>query len=84
MMIVDSLLYQRGAFGEERYEKIDFQIKVRNQFLQLKAEDEASANVPWHVLDARKTIEELQAEIKVIADRVITESKEKPITKLWV
>ncbi len=75
---------QRGAFGEERYERIDFQKKVRDQFLQLKSEDEVAKIVPWHVLDARKSIEDLQREIQVIADKVIEDAAQQDIKKLWV
>ncbi len=75
---------QRGAFGEERYERIDFQKKVRDQFLQLKSEDEVAKIVPWHVLDARKSIEDLQREIQVIADKVIEDAAKQDIKKLWV
>ena len=48
----------RGHYGEERYEKIDFQIQVREQFLLLKQQDDRkSCNgsddvVKWHVIDA--------------------------------
>jgi thymidylate kinase len=45
---------QRGQYGEERYEKIDFQLKVREKFMALKAEDEAAGVIPWYTLDARK------------------------------
>lgn len=52
---------KRGNFGEERYEKIDFQLKVRDRFMSLMKEDEQ--RLPWYLLDARKSIEELQAEV---------------------
>lgn len=44
------LIAKRGAFGEERYEKIDFQIKVREKFMALKEIDAAQRKIPWHVL----------------------------------
>lgn len=74
---------QRGNYGEERYERIDFQRQVKEKFLQLKAEDEAQKNVPWHVLDGRKSIEELQKEIQEIADKIVVEVAQQPIKKLW-
>eukprot|EP01035_Chromulina_nebulosa_P019490 gene19490-25376_t len=37
---------QRGNFGDERYEKIDFQKKVREVFMTLKSEQ--SQSTPWH------------------------------------
>mmetsp|Transcript_1643 Transcript_1643/g.1795 ORF Transcript_1643/g.1795 Transcript_1643/m.1795 type:complete len:235 (-) Transcript_1643:180-884(-) len=72
---------QRGNFGEERYEKIDFQLKVREKFMALKAEDQG--RLPWFTLDARKSIEELQIEIKAISETCLEESKSKDITRLW-
>ena len=74
---------QRGNYGEERYERIDFQRNVKEKFLQLKDEDEAQQLVPWFVLDGRKTIEELQQEIAEIADKVVAEVGQQPIKKLW-
>lgn len=78
------ILSQRGQYGEERYEKIDFQLKVREKFMQLKSEDESEGNIPWHVLDARKSIEEIQAEIQAIADKTMETVGDKPIRRLWL
>lgn len=77
------LLEQRGNFGEERYEKIDFQLKVREKFMLLKAEDEARGTLPWFTLDARKSIEELKEEINLIAEVCVEESKGKEFVRLW-
>ena len=80
---------KRGNFGEERYEKIDFQNKIREKFMQLKQEDEESKNdhvpVPnWHVLDATKSIEEVHKEIVSIVDSTITNISETETKKLWL
>ena len=72
---------KRGNFGEERYEKVDFQIKVREQFLKLKEGD--AALVPWHFLDARQSIEALQTQIAAIAEETVKNVQNKPITPLW-
>eukprot|EP01033_Poteriospumella_lacustris_P014263 gene14263-10194_t len=74
---------QRGQFGEERYEKVEFQKAVREKFMNLRETDEAEANVPWFVLDARKSIDELHAEIRSIADAVVTQNEGAPVKKLW-
>jgi len=71
----------RGNYGEERYEKIDFQIKVREKFMLLKEEDEGK--LPWYVLDATKSIDELQKEIQIIANKVLEDNKHKEIKSLW-
>jgi hypothetical protein len=39
--------------------------------------------LPWFTLDARKSIEELQIEIKAISETCLEESKSKDITRLW-
>ena len=72
---------KRGDFGLERYEKKDFQEKIRETFLSLKARDENT--VPWHVIDANKSKEELHTEIKLLVDRIIAESAGQPLKKLW-
>lgn len=50
----------------------------------LKQEDEAAGNIPWHVIDARQSIETIQAQIKEIADMTIAASSDKPISRLWL
>lgn len=77
------ILIKRGNFGEERYEKVDFQIKVKEQFVALMEADSTN-NRAWHVLDARKSISELQTEIQNIADSTILRVKNEPINKLWL
>jgi dTMP kinase len=74
---------QRGNFGEERYERIDFQKKVREQFMQLKTEDETSGAVDWHVVDARQSIEDIQRQIAAIVDGVVASVGAKPVKRLW-
>jgi dTMP kinase len=49
---------QRGQYGEERYERLDFQREIQQRFLQLRADDhqaEAEAGEEggcWLVVDA--------------------------------
>lgn len=73
--------FQRGAYGEERYEKVEFQRKVREQFMKLRAESENS--VKWYVLDASKSKEELHSEILAIALKTIEAAQWSPLNKLW-
>ena len=75
---------QRGNFGEERYEKIDFQKQVREQFLKLKAEDDAKGDLNWHVVNAAQSIEEVHSQIKQIVDKAMEDVANKPSKKLWV
>ena len=75
---------KRGAFGEERYEKIDFQNKVRDQFMALKTSDEAAGAVPWHTVDAAQSIEDIKVQIQAIADATMEKVKTEPIKPLFV
>ena len=50
-------LQSRGEFGEERYEKIEFQKKVRENFLKLKGDN-------WVTIDASKPIEEVTSDVQ--------------------
>lgn len=50
------LLLERKGFGEERYEKLDFQTKVRDAFLRLKDDT-------WHLLDGSKPLDAITEDI---------------------
>ncbi|ETW06279.1 thymidylate kinase [Aphanomyces invadans] len=69
---------QRAAYGEERYEKREFQERVRANFFRIM-ETEAVKNSPWHVLDATKSIDELHATIRDVVDAVIARVERTPI-----
>lgn len=47
---------RRGGFGEERYEKRELQIKVRNEFRKLKDDY-------WKFIDASQTMEKVEQDI---------------------
>lgn len=51
--------------------------------MQLKSEDTASGVVDWHVVDARQSIEDIQAQIAGIVEGVMATVQDKPIKKLW-
>lgn len=48
---------QRGSFGKERYEKVEFQEKVADIYKQLRSDD-------WKVVDATKDVNEIHADIR--------------------
>lgn len=52
--------------------------------MQLKAEDEATGSLPWHVVDATQTIEQVHAQITAIVDGVMAKVGDKPSAKLWL
>ncbi|TPX69062.1 dTMP kinase [Spizellomyces sp. 'palustris'] len=69
----------RGGFGGERYEKIEFQEKVRGIFKQLKEQDPT-----WRVIDAGRPVEEIQKDIVGTVLEVIERVKEMPVGHdLW-
>lgn len=43
-----------------------------------------TARTPWHVIDARKSIEEIHQEIVRIVEDVKAKNEDKPLRKLWV
>lgn len=67
---------RRGGFGEERYEKTDFQKKVAHNFTKLQDDY-------WKVIDANKTKEALHEELVTECETVIEQCGNKPILKLW-
>ena len=61
---------RRGDFGAERYERGDMQRRVADNFRALIDGDARARPGLWHVLDARRSIEDLHAEIvKIGASR---------------
>ena len=50
----------------------------------LKAEDQASAAVDWHVVNAAQSIEEVHSQIVGIVDGVLAQLGDKPVGKLWL
>lgn len=63
---------------------MEFQKAVREKFMLLQRIDQEEANIPWFVLDARKSIDELHAEISSIADDIIARNDASPVKKLWI
>jgi len=68
---------KRGQYGEERYEKLEMQNKVK------KCYEEKLMDKTWIEIDATKPLEDIHLEIEKIALKIIEESANKPISKLW-
>eukprot|EP00526_Cylindrotheca_closterium_P023180 CAMPEP_0113646230 /NCGR_PEP_ID=MMETSP0017_2-20120614/24410_1 /TAXON_ID=2856 /ORGANISM="Cylindrotheca closterium" /LENGTH=171 /DNA_ID=CAMNT_0000558093 /DNA_START=90 /DNA_END=602 /DNA_ORIENTATION=+ /assembly_acc=CAM_ASM_000147 len=75
---------KRGGFGDERYEQSDMQKQVRKQFDKLQKQDEADGRVPWYIVNAAQTVEEVQGDINKIVESTISsvQDKQKPMGKL--
>jgi len=76
--------YLNLSYGGERYEKRDLQIRVRKRFAELKSIDEKEGRVPWHVVDASQSIEEVTTElVKIVEETVEKVTNGKPLRKMW-
>lgn len=68
-------------YGEERYEKRELQQKVRECFGALQVQ---TSNVPWTVINAAQSKEQVSKDIWRVVEPTIAETqKGKPIQKLW-
>jgi dTMP kinase len=74
---------RRGGFGGERYETTDFQTRVRTQFRALAAEIRRSQPGAWVDVDARGTVEEVQARIASIVAPLLEAARAAPLRTLW-
>eukprot|EP01112_Ceratiomyxa_fruticulosa_P012276 TRINITY_DN3390_c0_g1_i1.p1 TRINITY_DN3390_c0_g1~~TRINITY_DN3390_c0_g1_i1.p1 ORF type:complete len:234 (-),score=38.86 TRINITY_DN3390_c0_g1_i1:174-875(-) len=80
---------KRGDFGNERYEKLDFQIKVKQiyeEHLMNYGYKAISKNLGWKTVDAAKPIEKVETEVRELALAALTEisTESFPISSLWV
>jgi hypothetical protein len=74
-----------NSYGEERYEKKEMQKRVRERFSQLQAMDERDGQVPWYVVDAAQSIEEVQRDINDIVEKTLenVQTGKTPLGLLW-
>lgn len=70
---------QRANYGEERYEKKDFQAKVEKQFELLRKTDKA---VNWEIVDASRDIDKVHNDIFERTIRTMS-SLNQSIATLW-
>ncbi|XP_015080784.1 thymidylate kinase isoform X1 [Solanum pennellii] len=68
---------ERGGYGDERYEQLEFQKKVAGSYLSLR-------DSSWKVIDATLSIEDVEKKLReVVLDCMITCHKGKPLSQLW-
>ncbi|KAL4608346.1 thymidylate kinase [Arapaima gigas] len=70
---------QRETFGNERYERADFQKTVLQRFNQLMTDP----TLNWQVIDAARTIEELHKDILRHSEVAIEQAATQPLKELW-
>jgi len=63
----------RGAYGEERYEKVEFQTTVRKMFRQIR--DRTKSHLNWTLVDASNGPDQVSAQITAAADNCYETSK---------
>ena len=71
---------KRSGFGEEIYEKLEFQKKVYSNFMSLKEEN-------WVLVNANRDVGAISAEIEQILDDLIEAKSQEdgsPLKQLWV
>lgn len=68
---------KRAQYGDERYEKAEFQERVYSNYMMLLDDS-------WKIIDANKTIDGLQNELKIEVLKTIEGVKDTKIGKLWV
>ena len=67
----------RGQFGEERYEKEEFQKTVHGNFMALKTPS-------WRIIDAFRSIEEVEKDVQLAAMEAIELAQQgQPLRQLW-
>ena len=72
------------SYGGERYEKRDLQLRVRQRFAELQSTDQESKKVDWHLVDASKTIDEVQSDINEIVMATMERVKDgKPLFRMF-
>ncbi|PNX96874.1 thymidylate kinase, partial [Trifolium pratense] len=68
---------ERGGYGDERYEKLEFQKKVAEHYKVLH-------DASWKVVDACQTIEDVEKQLQEIVLSCVTEcQKGKALSSLW-
>lgn len=68
---------ERGGYGDERYEKLEFQQKVAEHYKVLH-------DASWKIVDACQPIEDVEKQLQEIALACVKEcQKGKPLSSLW-
>ncbi|GAB2226318.1 hypothetical protein Droror1_Dr00022120 [Drosera rotundifolia] len=69
---------ERGGYGGERYEHLDFQKKVAEKYNVLRDDS-------WKIFDACLPMEDVQKQLReLVVDSVMACQKGRPLTQLWL
>ncbi|KAM6600638.1 hypothetical protein CsatA_020247 [Cannabis sativa] len=68
---------ERGGYGGERYEQLEFQKKVRQSY-------QALHDASWKIVDACGSVKDIEKQLQeIVLESIGTCQKEKPLTCLW-
>ncbi|KAK6153141.1 hypothetical protein DH2020_012780 [Rehmannia glutinosa] len=68
---------ERGGYGGERYEKLEFQKKVAQSYKTL-------CDATWKIVDATLSMEDVEKQLRqIVMDCMLTCQKGKPFSELW-
>ncbi|KAH6818263.1 P-loop containing nucleoside triphosphate hydrolases superfamily protein [Perilla frutescens var. frutescens] len=68
---------ERGGYGGERYEKLEFQKRVAQSYKTL-------CDATWKIIDATLPIEDVEKKLRqIVMECVVTCEKGKPFSELW-
>jgi thymidylate kinase len=72
-------------YGGERYEKRDLQLRVREVFRRLQTtDDDTTSNIiPWTIIDASQTIEQVHHDIWDVASATVSTCPTRPIGTMF-
>lgn len=75
---------QRGGYGEERYEKEEMQIRVRQIFRQIEADTlRSNSHIIWSTIDASGILDEVERRIQEVV-KPLNDGTSGEIHRLWV
>ena len=78
---------ERGGYGEERYEKEEMQLRVRNFFhrigKEMRGEADTAGGTRWISIDAGRGREEVEHDVWRFVEPLVTHGVNSPIGKLW-
>lgn len=75
----------RSGYGEERYEKIEFQAKVRKNFNSLMQSKGQSEGGRWRIVDGNRTPDEIFGTVQEIVSQELLQKELQPITTInWI
>ena len=78
---------ERGGYGEERYEKEEMQLRVRNFFhrigKEMDDETQSASSTRWISIDAGRGREEVEQDVWRLVEPLVTHGVNGPVGKLW-